>query len=136
MQRNKAMHDKGGSMNKQQIESFRQRLQEHKHEVEADIAELEQETAEYDESATDFVVTNHIADKASDIFLRERNMALIMNLRNTLSLIDHACEELEAGRYGTCERCGDAISMERLEFLPYATQCIDCQSLREQARGA
>jgi RNA polymerase-binding protein DksA len=136
MQRNGAMHDEGGSMDTQQIESFRRRLQEQKAEVEADIAQLEQETAEYDETSTDFVVTNHIADKASDIFLRERNIALIMNLRNTLSLIEHACDELQAGRYGTCERCHNAISMERLEFLPYATQCIDCQSLREQARGA
>ena len=123
-------------MEQQQLASFRQRLQEHRQEVENDIVQLEQETAEYDESATDFVVTNHIADKASDIFQRVRNIAVMLNLRDTLSLIDHAIERLDQGGYGQCERCRNPISMERLEFLPYATHCIQCQSLQEHARGS
>lgn len=121
-------------MKQQQLARFRQRLQDQRTEVEGDIDQLRQETVDNDQSTTDFVVTNHIADKASDIFERERNLALVLNLRDTLALIDHALERLEDGSYGLCERCQTPISMERLEFLPYATQCIECQALQEQAR--
>jgi RNA polymerase-binding transcription factor DksA len=34
---------------------------------------------------------------------------------------------MDAGTYGICERCGRRISLERLEALPWAVRCIDCQ---------
>jgi RNA polymerase-binding transcription factor DksA len=32
-----------------------------------------------------------------------------------------------------CEHCGAQIAVERLEAIPYATRCIDCQRLAERA---
>jgi RNA polymerase-binding transcription factor DksA len=43
-----------------------------------------------------------------------------------LSQIRHALQQIELGRYGRCERCGDTIRLERLEALPFATTCIRC----------
>jgi DnaK suppressor protein len=40
--------------------------------------------------------------------------------------IGRALERLDAGDYGICENCGEAINPERLEALPYATRCIAC----------
>ena len=37
------------------------------------------------------------------------------------------------GAYGLCEDCGEAISAERLEFLPEATRCVSCQAREERA---
>jgi RNA polymerase-binding transcription factor DksA len=34
---------------------------------------------------------------------------------------------MDAGTYGICERCGQPISLERLEALPWAVLCIDCK---------
>jgi RNA polymerase-binding transcription factor DksA len=39
------------------------------------------------------------------------------------------------GTYGLCEDCGDAISAERLEYLPEATRCVGCQARRERSAG-
>ena len=36
------------------------------------------------------------------------------------------------GNFGDCERCGEAISDKRLEALPFARYCIDCQRLIEE----
>jgi DnaK suppressor protein len=33
---------------------------------------------------------------------------------------------MDLGTYGTCERCGDPVGMDRLEALPWAILCIDC----------
>ena len=48
-----------------------------------------------------------------------------------LSAIDAAFARLHLGQYGLCEECGDEISLERLEAVPFASYCIDCQQERE-----
>ena len=45
-------------------------------------------------------------------------------------LVDHALTKLEAGTFGTCERCGEPISPARLEAMPAARYCINCASKR------
>jgi DnaK suppressor protein len=40
---------------------------------------------------------------------------------------------MKAGKYGQCEVCGGRIPMARLNALPYATMCIDCQRELERS---
>lgn len=63
----------------------------------------------------------------SEIFEREKNAALIAVLERRLSDIQTALKAVEAGRYGTCTRCGKPIEPERLEIKPDATLCVTCQ---------
>src|SRR4051812_42986621 len=51
-----------------------------------------------------------------------------------LSEIDAALDRLGNGSYGSCEGCGDAIPLERLEILPMASQCTRCQHVQETHR--
>lgn len=41
--------------------------------------------------------------------------------------IDHALERMDAGVFGICEACGRDIEDSRLEVVPYATRCGDCE---------
>jgi len=50
---------------------------------------------------------------------------------NTLKLIERAIEKIDAGTYGICENCGEPISRERLEEVPYVIYCVDCQEKLE-----
>jgi DnaK suppressor protein len=34
---------------------------------------------------------------------------------------------IAAGNYGRCQHCGGKIPAARLDALPYADRCIDCQ---------
>jgi RNA polymerase-binding protein DksA len=63
----------------------------------------------------------------AEIFEREKNAALIAVLERKLGDIDSALRSIEKGQYGTCERCGQPIEMERLEVKPDATLCLKCQ---------
>ena len=40
--------------------------------------------------------------------------------------IDAALDRIEAGSYGTCAKCGDPISVERLQAVPTAALCRNC----------
>ncbi|MCO5322212.1 MAG: TraR/DksA family transcriptional regulator [Microthrixaceae bacterium] len=51
-----------------------------------------------------------------------------------LGEIEAAFERLDAGTYGYCVTCGDAIGAERLEALPAAAHCVNCQQHQEGSR--
>lgn len=48
------------------------------------------------------------------------------DLQRTIAEIDAALVRIEAGTYGSCERCGGAIPEERLELRPFAGRCVAC----------
>jgi len=43
-----------------------------------------------------------------------------------IECIDAALDRIENGRFGVCVRCGEAISAERLQVLPYTPLCRHC----------
>jgi RNA polymerase-binding protein DksA len=74
------------------------------------------------------------AAAASQVFAQQRDLALRDRADHQLVLVDEALGRLDAGTYGTCVRCGAEIAAERLEALPWAARCIDCQSLAARER--
>lgn len=50
-----------------------------------------------------------------------------------LSHIEVALERMRDGNYGVCEGCEEGIPMARLQALPYATMCIQCQREAEKS---
>lgn len=86
----------------------------------------------FDESETESVhalsaYDNHPADLATDTFSRELDVGLTVGLNRRLGQIDRAEEKLDDGTYGVCDRCGRPISPARMEAMPDAIYCIDCQ---------
>jgi DnaK suppressor protein len=74
------------------------------------------------------------AAAASQVFEQQRDLALREHDEQLLAAIDAALARLEAGTYGTCTSCGKAIAPERLDALPWAALCIDCQRLAGRRR--
>ncbi|MGH3128336.1 MAG: TraR/DksA family transcriptional regulator [Gaiellaceae bacterium] len=68
---------------------------------------------------------DHIADSASDTYLRELDGGLEENAEHLLTEIQAALERMDEGTYGLCVTCGKPIAAERLEAVPYAARCID-----------
>jgi RNA polymerase-binding protein DksA len=85
-----------------------------------------------DEIGEDAVFDNHLADTATETYDRELDYSLEENAEHLLADIDAALQRIEEGTYGTCANCGTQIPEARLEALPWATTCIDCQRLRER----
>ncbi|WP_347978191.1 TraR/DksA C4-type zinc finger protein [Microbacterium sp. ProA8] len=53
--------------------------------------------------------------------------------RVAIDQITAALNRIDAGTYGLCTRCGRPIAPARLEVLPYAAACIECQSHADAA---
>ena len=52
-----------------------------------------------------------------------------------LASIDLALENIRQGTYGKCAACNKSIPMARLNALPYAVLCIDCQRAAETGQA-
>ena len=59
---------------------------------------------------------------------RELDLVLSAQARGAIAEIDRALAKINAGTYGTCEQCGNAIPQARLKALPYAALCVACKS--------
>ena len=67
------------------------------------------------------------ADFADETYQAEMNRALEANLREQLRDTEEALRRFEEGTYGVCTNCGREIPLERLEAMPHASRCLDCQ---------
>jgi RNA polymerase-binding protein DksA len=115
---------------------FRTILLEERQRVVDAISYLHEETPGSLEDETEEMigsVDNHLAETASATLDREIDYTLEENSEHVLAEIDYALARIQAGTYGMCRTCGQPISEERLEAIPYATQCIDCK--RREERG-
>jgi RNA polymerase-binding protein DksA len=67
------------------------------------------------------------AAAATHVFEQQRDLALRDRASQQLELVESALERLDDGSWGRCLSCGGEIAAERLEVLPWAALCIDCQ---------
>lgn len=73
-----------------------------------------------------------VVDVALDSAQDELNSQLAEVESRELSNVEAALEKMREGSYGRCEGCNENIPLVRLQALPYATLCIQCQTELEK----
>lgn len=71
---------------------------------------------------------NHPAELGTEVFQVTLNNALKVNEEYNLNQINEALDKIEEGTYGICVDCHREIDRQRLETLPYANKCIECEN--------
>ena len=71
--------------------------------------------------------SSDVMDAALDSAQDEISSQLAEVESRELAHIEMALELMRDGNYGVCEGCGEGIPLARLQALPYATTCIQCQ---------
>ena len=107
-------------------------LQAYRRRLEAELAELNGQRAELEESATASLADaagevgfdEEFADTGSFTFQRESDLSLAGNAKDLIEKVEHALARIDAGGFGRCEACGGPIEAERLDALPYTTLCL------------
>ena len=95
--------------------------------LEAERERVAREVADAEVLAPGQITYGSQAAAATHVFEQQRELALRDHNQQLLESIDAALARLEAGSYGTCTRCGGQVAPERLDALPWAAQCIECQ---------
>jgi DnaK suppressor protein len=76
-------------------------------------------------------IDNHPGDCAGDLLEEEMEETEEIFLEEGERRIAEARRALADGSYGTCKGCGRMIPPARLEAVPEAVRCVDCQRLFE-----
>ena len=76
-----------------------------------------------------------VVDEALDAAQDEISSQLAEVESRELANIERALVRMKSGNYGECEICNEKIPLARLNALPYATSCIECQRAAENSGG-
>ncbi|MEW6455953.1 MAG: TraR/DksA family transcriptional regulator [Acidobacteriota bacterium] len=116
-------------MPKKRLELFRKRLLTKREEIIRNLTQSEEIG-----KLTDYDDTQDQADKASSAYSKEFLYSLSNSERELLTQIEEALKRIERGSFGYCLSCGTAIGEKRLEALPWAKYCIECQEKIEKSK--
>jgi len=116
-------------LSKGDLDSFREILTQLRREVSGDISDLEADAFSTD---GDRLSVDNPADIGSESFAQEFSLELLQRDEATLQEIDEALDRVKAGTFGLCESCDEAIPKARLNAVPHARFCVDCQRKNER----
>jgi DnaK suppressor protein len=114
-------------MDKKKVEYFKKRLLTQQEELLRLVTKSEKDGREADEEAT-----QDIADKAANSYTKEFLFHQSDENRRVLQLVNEALERMKEGTYGQCVECGEEVQQKRLEAVPWARHCIECQEKQDQ----
>ena len=115
-------------------ERFRKRLLDERSRAQGALDYLHEENSgSMDDEVQQGTSDNHPGDVATITLDREIDYTLEENEERVIAAIDAALARIDDGTFGNCLGCGRQIAAERLEAVPWTTQCIDCK--RKEERG-
>ena len=78
--------------------------------------------------------SQHLADNGTDTMEQEKSLMLLGKEARTMAEIDEALQRIykQPELYGQCDNCGADIPFARLDVVPWARHCLDCQRLHEE----
>jgi DnaK suppressor protein len=115
-----------------ETEKIRVALTERRDELQREYDESLSEITELQRERLSDSAGDDQADTGTKTFEREQEITLANNLLERITQVERAIDRLGEGNYGYCERCGNAIPVERLAAFPSATLCVSCKQLEER----
>ena len=74
-------------------------------------------------------------EEATESMELEKRLVLERRLQNLLAEVEKALAKLDHGSYGICDICGTNIDPARMEALPQAILCMNCQQKVKNANN-
>lgn len=115
------------TMNKAQLKKFQQLLEEKRQ----DILARAKQTLSQDMTLDQDDLPDEM-DLASSEYLQSFTFRLRGREKVFLDKIQKALDRIDEGTFGTCDDCGEPISLKRLEARPETTLCIRCKEDQER----
>ncbi|MBI1921810.1 MAG: TraR/DksA family transcriptional regulator [Geobacter sp.] len=80
---------------------------------------------------TQFEIPQDVGDMGLLDLLQDAGLNVADIRRQELTQMEEAERKLNEGTYGICDGCGSDIDEKRMELMPYAVYCVECQARRE-----
>jgi DnaK suppressor protein len=114
-------------MNKKQLERFRKVLLAKRQELLDSVRAAR--TSEQESGGKE---APDLGDRALSTVIRDLNYQLTATERDIMKRIDAALDRIDNKEYGSCVECGKKVQIGRLDAVPWARHCIECQELQDR----
>lgn len=125
-------------LTKKDLKHFEERLLEERKKLLSQLGYLEKAMGQTqrDSSGDLSAYSFHMADMGTDAMEREKAFLFASAEGRQLMSVDEALRRLYRSEYGVCESCGKEIGKQRLDAMPQANLCVNCQEKQEKASNA
>ena len=129
-------------MKPEELKEYRSMLKILQARLRGDVEQLQEEAFSGSEAGNESRSSNHMAEMGSDAWDLEFALQLVESDQGVLDEISHALKKFDNGTYGICETCSEQgkpeaktrIPKARLQAIPHARNCVDCERLKENRR--
>ena len=116
-------------MNQRRLDHFRKCLEAMDRQLRGDIESIEESTHHASGGQNNGDISNvpfHLGDMGTDEFMHQMNSLLLVNELQLQLEVRAALTRIREKTYGICQTCERPINSERLEVLPFASNCVNC----------
>lgn len=117
-------------MDRNELENFKQKLLQKK----SELINLVQKSENYGREADTEEDSKDYIDKASSSYTKELMFRKSNSDRQFLQLVMQALQRIDNDEFGNCQNCDEPVEPKRLEAVPWARLCLNCQELQEQGK--
>lgn len=114
--------------NHKDLEHFRKELMTLRDRLTGQVTRMRQESLTRDDEVNP-------EEDGTDAFDRLFALERAGSEQDVIFMIDESLRAIEEGAYGVCDGCSNLIEKPRLQALPFAKNCIRCQSEMERGRN-
>lgn len=114
-------------MDRKRADAYRKRLLDKQDELMRLVSKSDQDGREADEEGT-----QDLADKAANAYTKEFLFHQSNDNRQILTMVNEALDRIKDGSYGICQVCEQEVQTKRLEAVPWARHCIECQEKEDR----
>ena len=112
-------------------EPFRKKMQQRLTDIRAQILDnIQHENADFVDATSNDSVKDSVDLATNDMDIRLLETLGTQDVKR-LKKVEAAIGRIRNGRFGLCAKCNKKVDQERLEAIPYAALCIDCQKGKE-----
>jgi RNA polymerase-binding protein DksA len=123
-----ARRRRSAELTPQQLDHFRELLTTRRARLLGDLSLMQDEALKV--TAQDNS-SDSVADTGTDNYEQDFTLGLIESEEALAREVDQALVRIEQDAFGVCESCQTPIPLARLEILPFARYCVECQQKRE-----
>ena len=116
-------------MKQREFRQFQQVLERQRDEILRSLARSNKEGRALEEDYPQDLGDHSVTNLSRELLFQQST-----HRRQLLRKIEVALERIREGTFGECTSCGEQISVRRLEAMPFAAYCRDCQESLERER--
>lgn len=114
------------------LETYREKLEQERDRIQSALSTFATKNTEgtWDSTHPQFNSDDNLdlENETDEVEAYVNRLPLEQNFEKRLEAIKKALERIKDGTYGICITCGKPIPEKRLEVMPEADRCLDCQA--------